>query len=60
MMTSQCLIKLYNMSEFPSGIDVNQVMSGIGHLCAPAVLAGLVWGIAKGDAVLAVGNVMKS
>ena len=32
MMTSQCLIKLYNMSELPSGIDVNQAMSGTGHL----------------------------
>jgi len=32
MMTSQCLSKLYNMNELPSGIDVNQVMSGTGHL----------------------------
>jgi hypothetical protein len=32
MMTSRHLIKFYRMSELPSGIDVNQVMSGTGHL----------------------------
>ena len=32
MITSQHLIRFQNMSELPSGIDVNQIMSGTRHL----------------------------